>query len=159
MGDYDLAQKAFKVMRDGTYDFGYIDGYNYDNEDEINKFFGMFDYLHDRVLKTRGEEKDAAMEALNRLFNKIPSMPDEIAAEIPEKLSQVAAEYVDQKSNERDRYLHNISLETQFRVFISEKMYNMKYYNPEEKRYSRCEKEGAHYNAHLPEKFIIENCL
>lgn len=144
--DDELAMRAFEVMKSGNYNFAEV-GFDELDDEEIGQFFGMFDYLSDRVMKLKGSEKDYAMEALTELCNKIPSVPNEVMNEIVEKLQQISDTYVEQKVNERSNSsMRNVSLETQFRAYIIDKIHNMKYYDTEEKRYARMSSVDKLYN-------------
>lgn len=132
-GDYKLAEKAFQVLASGNFKPLGME------EEEIGRFFGMFDYLAGKVDSLRGENKDAAYEALSSLFNKIPTMPDEAVREMVEKYSQVGEKFIDQKATERmnGRAIPNVSLPIQFKVYVADKMHNMKSYDPDAKRHIR----------------------
>lgn len=132
MGDFDLAQKAFDVMTNGTY----LPPENYEGEQAIGKFFGMFDYLSGKVLSLRGENKDNAFEALCSLFKDIPAMPDEAMQEITQKLSDISDTFIDQKAQENPakRSVPNVSLATQLRTYVTSKLHNMKIFDPISKR-------------------------
>lgn len=132
MGDFDLAQKAFDVMTNGTY----LPPENYEGEQAIGKFFGMFDYLSGKVLSLRGENKDNAFEALCSLFKNIPAMPDEAMQEITQKLSDISDTFIDQKAQENPakRSVPNVSLATQLRTYVTSKLHNMKIFDPISKR-------------------------
>lgn len=132
-GDFKLAQQAFEVLREGSY--------NFDNAEdaEIGKFFGMFDYLHGKVLSLRGEEKDAAMEALTSLFNNMPALPDGAVEELGKKLKDIQDEYIGQKISEKNAAATgaNISLSIQLMSYVTQKLHGMKAYDPQEKRVVR----------------------
>ena len=97
-GDYELAQQAFKTLTSGNYSPMNME------EEEIGRFFGMFDYLEGKVMTLKGENKSAAYEALCSLFNDIPSMPDEAMQELVDKLQAVGEKFLDQKTMEKNYY-------------------------------------------------------
>ena len=132
-GDYKLAEQAFKILVSGNYSPINME------EEEIGRFFGMFDYLEGKVMTLKGENKSAAYEALCSLFNEIPSMPDEAMQELVDKLQAVGERFLDQKSMERTPSLGipNVSLAVQFRTYVTQKLHNMKAYDPESKRVIR----------------------
>ena len=132
-GDYELAQQAFKTLTSGNYSPMNME------EEEIGRFFGMFDYLEGKVMTLKGENKSAAYEALCSLFNDIPSMPDEAMQELVDKLQAVGEKFLDQKTMEKNPTLGipNVSLSVQFRTYVTQKMHNMKAYDPESKRVIR----------------------
>lgn len=132
-GDFKLAQQAFEVLREGSYNFENAE------DAEIGKFFGMFDYLHGKVLSLRGEEKDAAMEALTSLFNNMPALPDGAVEELGKKLKDIQDEYIGQKISEKNVAAAgaNISLSVQLMSYVTQKLHGMKAYDPQEKRVVR----------------------
>lgn len=132
-GDFKLAQQAFEVLREGSYNFENAE------DAEIGKFFGMFDYLHGKVLSLRGEEKDAAMEALTSLFNNMPALPDGAVEELGKKLKDIQDEYIGQKISEKNAAAAgaNISLSVQLMSYVTQKLHGMKAYDPQEKRVVR----------------------
>lgn len=129
-GDYNLAYQAFDVLQSDNY----LPPETFEGEEQIGNFFGMFDYLAGKVMSLRGENKDAAFEALTSIFDKIPAMPDAAMQEIHEKLGEISNTFIEQKSNERVRGLTNVSLSAQLRTYVSNKMHSMKAYDPESKR-------------------------
>ena len=132
-GDFKLAQQAFEVLREGSYNFENAE------DAEIGKFFGMFDYLHGKVLSLRGEEKDAAMEALTSLFNNMPALPDGAVEELGKKLKDIQDEYIGQKISEKNVAAAgaNISLSVQLMSYVTQKLHGMKAYDPQAKRVVR----------------------
>lgn len=132
-GDYNLAYQAFDVLQSDNY----LPQETFEGEEKIGKFFGTFDYLAGKVMSLRGENKDAAFEALTSIFDNIPAMPDAAMQEIHDKLSDISDTFIEQKSNERSKGLRNVSLTSQLRTFVSHKMHEMKAYDPETKRHIR----------------------
>lgn len=132
-GDYELARQAFKTLISGDYS-----PINMEDE-EIGRFFGMFDYLEGKVMTLKGENKSAAYEALCSLFNDMPSMPDEAMQELVDKLKTVAEKFLDQKAMEKNPSLGvpNVSLSAQLRTYVTSKLHKMKAYDPESKRVIR----------------------
>lgn len=132
-GDYKLAEQAFKTLTSGDYSPMNME------EEEIGKFFGIFDYLEGKVLSLRGENKNAAYEALTSLFNDIPAMPDEAMQELVDKLQVVGEKFIDQKAMERpdSKVIPNVSLAVQLRTYVTSKLHNMKAYDPDSKRVIR----------------------
>lgn len=132
-GDYELARQAFKTLISGDYSPINME------EEEIGRFFGMFDYLEGKVMTLKGENKSAAYEALCSLFNDMPSMPDEATQELFDKLKTVGEKFLDQKAMEKNPSLGvpNVSLSVQLRTYVTSKLHKMKAYDPESKRFIR----------------------
>ena len=141
-GDYELAQQAFDVLTTGTYDF------NNQNEDEIGRFYGKFEYLYGKVLSLKGEEKSTALEALYSLFNDMPSMPDEVTADIVEKLSKVEAAYEEgQREDFNRRRYPNIPVVQQLQYYVTNKLSELKVYDPNVRYKVRISKSHSLYKA------------
>lgn len=134
-GDYNLAYQAFNVLTSNNF----LPHESFEGEEEIGKFFGTFDYLAGKVMSLKGENKDAAFEALTTIFDKVPAMPDEAMQEIHEKLNEISNTFIEQKmqENPNKRGLANVSLAAQFRTYVTTKLHEMKAYDPETKRYIR----------------------
>ncbi|MBO7211115.1 MAG: hypothetical protein J6V44_08985 [Methanobrevibacter sp.] len=144
-GDYKLAEQAFKVLTSGDYSQAKDDRMD---DEEIGKFFGMFDYLKGKVLSLRGENKDAAYEALTSIFNNMPSMPNEAVQELVDELQKVGEQFIDQKAMESPNKfsIPNVSAAVQFRAYVISKLHNMKVYDPESKRVIRLSSVNKLYN-------------
>ncbi len=141
-GDYELAQQAFDVLTTGTYDF------NNQNEDDIGRFYGKFEYLYGKVLSLKGEEKSTALEALYSLFNDLPSMPDEVTADIVEKLSKVEAAYEEgQREDFNRRRYPNIPVVQQLQYYVTNKLSELKVYDPNVRYKVRISKSHSLYKA------------
>lgn len=141
-GDYELAQQAFDVLTAGTYDF------NNQNEDEIGRFYGKFEYLYGKVLTLKGEEKSTALEALYSLFNDIPSMPDEVTTDIVEKLSKVETDYEEgQREDFNRRRYPNIPVVQQLQYYVTNKLSELKVYDPNVRYKVRISKSHSLYKA------------
>lgn len=118
----------------------------YPGEEIIGKFIGAFDYLSGKVLSLRGENKDAAFEALSELFSgrkfgnliSLNQLPQDVMTEISNRMEEISKTYIEQKTNEKNKYaIPNVSLSTQLKTFISHKLHNTKSYDPIEKKYIR----------------------
>ena len=144
-GDYKLAEQAFKVLTSGNYSQAKADVMD---DEEIGKFFGMFDYLKGKVLSLRGENKDAAYEALTSIFNNMPSMPNEAVQELVDDLQKIGEQFLDQKAMESPSKfsIPNVSASVQFRAYVINKLHNMKVYDPESKRVIRLSSVNKLYN-------------
>lgn len=141
-GDYKLAEQAFQVLTDGTYNF------NNQNEDEIGDFYGKFEYLSNKVQTLKGEEKTTALEALYTLFEKIPSMPDEITQNILEKLSNVENKYNEsQKDDFNRKHYPNIPVVQQLQSYVTRKLNKLKVYDPNVRYKVRISKSHSLYKA------------
>lgn len=141
-GDYKLAEQAFQVLTDGTYNF------NNQNEDEIGDFYGKFEYLSNKVQTLKGEEKTTALEALYTLFEKIPSMPDEVTQNILEKLSNVENEYNEsQKDDFNRKHYPNIPVVQQLQSYVTRKLNKLKVYDPNVRYKVRISKSHSLYKA------------
>lgn len=141
-GDYKLAEQAFQVLTDGTYNF------NNQNEDEIGDFYGKFEYLYNKVQTLKGEEKTTALEALYALFDKIPSMPDEVTQDIVEKLSKVEDDYnKGQKDDFNRKHYPNIPVVQQLQYYVTNKLSDLKIYDPNVRYKVRISKSHSLYKA------------
>ena len=141
-GDYELAQQAFDVLTTGTYDF------NNQNEDEIGRFYGKFEYLYGKVLSLKGEEKSTALEALYSLFNDMPSMPDEVTTDIVERLSKVETDYEEgQREDFNRRHYPNIPVVQQLQYYVTNKLSELKVYDPNVRYKVRISKSHSLYRA------------
>ena len=141
-GDYKLAEQAFQVLTDGTYNF------NNQNEDEIGDFYGKFEYLYNKVQTLKGEEKTTALEALYALFDKMPSMPDEVTQDIVEKLSKVEDDYNEgQKDDFNRKHYPNIPVVQQLQYYVTNKLSDLKIYDPNVRYKVRISKSHSLYKA------------
>lgn len=136
-GDYKLVEQALNAIESGSF----LPPEQYEGEQVIGKFFGMFDYLAGKVMSLRGENKDAAYEALTSIFDKIPAMPDGAMEDIAVKLEEISNTFVEQKTREnisgRMPAISNVTLAVQLRTYVTNKLHEMKSYDPVEKRYVR----------------------
>lgn len=141
-GDYELASQAFDVLTADTYDF------NNQNEDEIGRFYGKFEYLYNKVQTLKGEEKTTALEALYSLFNDMPSMPDEVVADIVERLSKVETDYEEgQREDFNRRHYPNIPVVQQLQYYVTNKLSELKVYDPNVRYKVRISKSHSLYKA------------
>lgn len=128
-GDNKLAQMAFDVMTEGSYNKTYADNFEFE---EIDKFYTKFDYLNNKVKTLKGTEKRAAYEAMISLFNDLPAMPDEIMVEIFNKMNSVEDEYEHQQREDFNRkIIPSIPVMHQLQFYITRKLDALKIYNPE----------------------------
>lgn len=118
----------------------------YPGAEIIGKFMGAFDYLSGKVLSLRGENKDAAFEALSELFSgrkfgnliSLNQLPQDVMTEISNRMEEISKTYIEQKTNEKNKYaIPNVSLSTQLKTFVTHKLHNTKSYDPIEKKYIR----------------------
>lgn len=141
-GDFKLAEQAFDVLTSDNYNFGNM------NEDEIGKFFGKFDYLYNKVQSLKGEEKAVAFEALCTLFNDLPAMPDEALEEIWLKFDKIEAVYEKgQKEDFNRKRYPNIPVVQQLQFYITNKLSELKVYDPEVRYKVRISKSHSLYKA------------
>ena len=141
-GDYKLAEQAFEVLTDGTYNFNNID------EDEIGDFYGKFEYLYNKVQSLKGEEKATALEALYSLFNNMPSMPDEVVADLVEKLGKVEDDYNEgQKEDFNRKRYPNIPVVQQLQFYVTNKLSELRIYDPNVRYKVRISKSHSLYKA------------
>lgn len=141
-GDYELAQQAFDVLTDGTYSF--------DNtaDSVINEFVGKFDYLYGKVLSLKGEEKATALEAVYSLFNDeyMPSLPDELLVDLVNKLTEVGETFEEQQKEDFNKKRYpNIPVVQQLQFYITDKLRQLKIYNPETRYRMRLDKSHRLY--------------
>lgn len=141
-GDNELAQQAYEVMVDGTYNFGNM------NEDDIGRFYGKFEYLYNKVQSLKGEEKAVAFEALCSLFGDMPEMPDEVTADIVEKLGKVETEYEEgQKEDFNRKRYPSIPVVQQLQFYVTNKLSELKVYDPNVRYKVRISKSHSLYKA------------
>ena len=139
--DESLVQQAYDVMVDGTYTFGM-------NEDEISEFYGKFDYLYNKVKTLKGEEKQNAWEALVSLYDNMPSMPDEVVADLANKLVDTAEEYEEgQKEDFNRKHYPNIPVVQQLQFYVTNKLNQLKIYDPNVKYKIRLSRSHSLYKA------------
>lgn len=128
-GDNKLAQMAFDVMTEGSYNKTFADNFEFD---EIDKFYTKFDYLNNKVKTLKGTQKRAAYEAMISLFNDLPAMPDEIIVEIFDKMNSAEDEYEHQQREDFNRMIiPSIPVMQQLQFYITRKLDALKVYNPE----------------------------
>lgn len=141
-GDYKLAEQAFEVLVDGNYNF------NNQDEDEIGRFYGKFEYLYGKILSLKGEEKTTALEALYTLFNDMPSMPDEVVADIIEKLSKVETQFEEGQRDDFNRKRYpSIPVVQQLQFYVTNKLSELKVYDPNVRYKVRISKSHSLYKA------------
>lgn len=141
-GDYKLAEQAFEVLTDGTYNFNNID------EDEIGDFYGKFEYLYNKVQSLKGEEKTTALEALYSLFDNMPSMPDEVVADLVERLGKVEDDYNEgQKEDFNRKRYPNIPVVQQLQFYVTNKLSELRIYDPNVRYKVRISKSHSLYKA------------
>lgn len=128
-GDYKLAEQAFSVMTDGNYDRVY--GENYEFAD-IDRYVSKLDYLAAKVKTLKGTEKEAAFEAFCEVFGNMPEMPEEIAAEIAQKIPEMEEVYETQQRDDFNKKVYpSIPVVQQLQWYITNKLNELKVYNPE----------------------------
>lgn len=128
-GDNKLAQMAFDVMTEGSYNKTFADNFEFD---EIDKFYTKFDYLNNKVKTLKGTQKRAAYEAMISLFNDLPAMPDEMMVEILDKMNSAEDEYEHQQREDFNRMIiPSIPVMQQLQFYITRKLDALKVYNPE----------------------------
>lgn len=141
-GGYKLAEQAFEVFADGTYNFNNM------NEDDIGDFYGKFDYLYNKVQSLKGEEKATAFEALCSLFGDMPSMPDEVVQDLVEKLGKVEIEYEEgQKEDFNRKSYPSIPVVQQLQYYVTRKLSDLKVYDPNVRYKVRISKSHSLYKA------------
>ena len=141
-GDYNLAEQAFKVLTDGTYNFGNM------NEDDIGRFYGKFEYLYSKVQTLKGEEKTVALEALYSLFNDMPEMPDEVTSDVVEKLGKIEVDYEEgQREDFNRRRYPSIPVVQQLQYYVTNKLSELKVYDPNVRYKVRISKSHNLYKA------------
>lgn len=141
-GGYKLAEQAFSVLTDGTYNFGNM------NEDDIGRFYGKFEYLYNKVQSLKGEEKSVALEALYSLFGDMPEMPDEVTADIVERLGKVETEYDESQKEDFNRKRYpSIPVVQQLQFYVTNKLSELKVYDPNVRYKVRISKSHSLYKA------------
>ena len=141
-GDYELAEKAFNVLVDGNYNFANM------NEDEIGEFYGKFEYLYSKVQTLKGEEKSNALQALWSLFENMPSMPDEVVEDIVQRLSKISDEYEESQKEDFNRKSYpNIPVVQQLQYYVTNKLNELKIYDPNVRYKVRLSKSHSLYKA------------
>ena len=140
-GGFELASEAFNVLKEGKYSF--------DNtqDSDIQEFAGQFDYIYGKILSLKGEEKETALNALYALIGDMPSLPDEYVANILEKVSEIEAEYEEQQKEDFNRKRYpNVPVVQQLQWFVTNKLRELKVYNPETKYRLRINKSHRLYS-------------
>lgn len=141
-GDAKLVEQALDRIENNNF----APPESYPGEEIIGKFMGAFDYLSGKVLSLRGENKDAAFEALSELFSgrkfgnliSLNQLPQDVMTEISNRMEEISKTYIEQKTNEKNKYaIPNVSLSTQLKTFVTHKLHNTKSYDPIEKKYIR----------------------
>ncbi len=141
-GDAKLVEQALDRIENNNF----APPESYPGEEIIGKFMGAFDYLSGKVLSLRGENKDAAFEALSELFSgrkfgnliSLNQLPQDVMTEISNRMDEISKTYIEQKTNEKNKYaIPNVSLSTQLRTYVTHKLHNTKSYDPIEKKYIR----------------------
>lgn len=141
-GDAKLVEQALDRIENNNF----APPESYPGEEIIGKFMGAFDYLSGKVLSLRGENKDAAFEALSELFSgrkfgnliSLNQLPQDVMTEISNRMDEISKTYIEQKTNEKNKYaIPNVSLSTQLRTYVTHKLHNTKSYDPIEKKYVR----------------------
>lgn len=141
-GDAKLVEQALDRIENNNF----APPESYPGEEIIGKFIGAFDYLSGKVLSLRGENKDAAFEALSELFSgrkfgnliSLNQLPQDVMTEISNRMDEISKTYIEQKTNEKNKYaIPNVSLSTQLRTYVTHKLHNTKSYDPIEKKYIR----------------------
>ena len=142
-GDDELARQAFEVLSEGQYNKTIDENYQFD---DINKFSAKVDYLAAKVKTLKGEEKNTAIEALFSLFNDMPSMPDEVSASILEKIDGIAQEAEEkQKEDFNRKVIPSIPVMQQLQFYVTQKLNDLKVYNPETRYKMRLNKSHRLY--------------
>nr|DAN07825.1 MAG TPA: crystallin beta/gamma motif-containing protein [Caudoviricetes sp.] len=140
--DYKLAEQAFQVLTDGTYNFGN------QNENEIGKFYGKFNYLYNKIQSLKGEEKATALEALYALFGDMPPMPDEVTQNIVEKINNIESEYNEaQKNDFNKKQFPTLSSTRLLQSFVTQKLSDLKVYNPDKRYRTHIDKSHSLYKS------------
>lgn len=139
-GDYELASQAWQVFQDGTYK---IDDSEYS---EIEEFAGQFDYLYGKALSLQGEERYVALEALYSLWSNMPALPNEYLQELMSKVQELeeGVEEAEREAFNRKNFA-NIPVVEHLQWFITDKIKNLKVYNPETKYRMRLDKSHRLY--------------
>lgn len=140
-GGFELASEAFNVLKEGKYTF--------DNtqDSDIQEFAGQFEYIYGKILSLKGEEKETALNALYALIGDMPSLPDEYVANILEKVSEIEAEYEEQQKHDFNRKRYpNVPVVQQLQWFVTNKLRELKVYNPETKYRLRINKSHRLYS-------------
>lgn len=141
--DYNLVSQAFKVLTEGTYNKTFDENYEFE---DINKFSAKVDYLAAKVKTLKGDERSAAVEAMFSLFNEMPSMPDEVTQDLFKKVNEVA-QYAE--DNTREDYnsmtITSVPIIHQLQFYVTQKLNNLKIYNPETRYKMRINKSHRLY--------------
>lgn len=143
-GDYKLAEQAFNVMSEGLYNKPLED---YLDFRDIEKFTGEFEYLENKIPKLKGTEKENAFEALTTLtLDLAPSMPDELYQDFLHRLVEIELEKKEeQKEDFNKKHYPNIPVMQQLQWYVTNKLNNLKIYNPEMRYKTRLDKSHGLY--------------
>lgn len=145
-GDYELAQQAFDTLVNDSYNKTYSDNYGFE---EIEEFTGKFDYLESKVKSLKGNEQQNAYEALSKLvFEKSPEMPEEVYEDFIHRLVNVGEKMEDiQKEDFNRKNYPNIPVVQQLQFYVTNKLNNLKIYNPETRYKTRLDKSHGLYRS------------
>lgn len=104
------------------------------------------DYLVAKMKTVKGEEKAAVYDAIFRLYDKIPAMPDEATKSVLDKLLKAAEEYQEQQKDDFNKKRYpNIPVVQQLQFYITRKLSDLKVYNPETRYKMRINKSHRLY--------------
>lgn len=144
-GGYELARQAFDVLKNDSYDKTFDNDYRFE---DINKFTTKFEYLYNKVKTLKGEEKETALEALYSLFEKMPSVPDDVSESIINKLGEISQEYEEEQKQDFNRKSYpSIPVMQQLQYYVTNKLSELKVYDPNFKYKIRISKSHSLYKA------------
>lgn len=145
-GDYKLAEQAFDTLVNDNYNKTYSDNYGFE---DIEKFTGKFDYLESKVKSLKGNEQQNAYEALSKLvFEKSPEMPEEVYEDFIHRLVDVGEKMEDKQKEDFNRKNYpNIPVVQQLQFYVTNKLNNLKIYNPEMRYKTRLDKSHGLYRS------------
>jgi len=144
-GDYELAQQAYSVLINNSYNKVLDENYQFE---DIEKFIAKIDYLAAKVKSLKGEEKEVAFEAFCSLFGDMPAMPDEVVASIIKKLEDLGTEYEESQKVDFNRKSYpTISVVQQLQFYVTNKLSELKVYDPNVRYKVRISKSHSLYKA------------
>lgn len=142
-GDYNLAQQAFDVLTENRYEKTFDENYEFA---DVEKFIAKFDYLAAKVKTEKGKNKEAAYEALAEIFNNMPAMPDEVFTYLQNKFDELGEEADEQlKEDFNKKSYPSIPIVQQLQFYVTQKLNDLKVYNPETRYKMRLNKSHRLY--------------
>lgn len=128
-GNEKLAQQAFDVLADGSFQPPSM------QYEEIDRFFGRYEYLINKVKTSKGNQRVAALEAAVSLFADMPAMPDEAAQDVLRMYGELDSHFDAFEEEKKDEFekrrYPNLPVAVQLGSFLSRKIGELRIYDKE----------------------------